>query len=178
MNQLPPAEMAVELILRNGGNISCAYFLMNEENVKRKMKLPNMSFCSDARSIAAEGELLKQSTHPRTYGNFARLLGKYVREEKVISLEEAIHKMTLLPATKYKIAQRGKIAPDFYADITIFDPNEIRDKATYENPHQYAVGVSHVLVNGELVLENGEHTGKMPGRFVKRANPQELSVVN
>ncbi|MDW7693279.1 D-aminoacylase [Flammeovirgaceae bacterium SG7u.111] len=162
-----PAESVCDLISANGGDISTAYFLMSEENVARQMKLPYMSFGSDARSIAAEGENLESMTHPRTYGNFARLLGKYVREEKIISLEEAIHKLSWLPVQKLHIKNRGRITEGYFADIVIFDPTTITDKATFNQPHQYAEGVQHVFVNGTRVIKNGEHTGETPGRFVK-----------
>ncbi len=140
---------------------------MSEENVKKQIKLPYMSFGSDAGALAAEGDFLKTMTHPRAYGNFARLLGKYVREEKVIPLEEAIRKLTSLPANNLKIKNRGYLKKGYFADVVLFDPNEIQDHATFEAPHQYATGVQHVIVNGELVLENGEPTGTTPGRFVK-----------
>jgi N-acyl-D-amino-acid deacylase len=162
-----PAETIIDLVVQNEGDIGTVYFLMNEENVKKQIKLPYMTFGSDARSIAAEGENLESSTHPRTYGNFARLLGKYVREEQVISLEEAIHRLTGLSAQKLNIQERGKLAPGFYADVVIFDPATIQDKATFEEPHQYSEGMVHVLVNGTPVLKNGEHTGATPGMFVK-----------
>ncbi len=167
MMGLDPLETLCELIVRNGGRVQAVYFLMSEDNIRKQMKLPYMSFGSDARSIAAEGKTLESSTHPRTYGNFARLLGRYVREEKVIPLEEAIHKLTLLPAKKLKIKERGCLAPGFYADIVLFDPATVADKATYQEPHQYAVGVAHVFVNGVQVLKNGEHTGAMPGMAVR-----------
>ncbi|MEJ2003688.1 MAG: D-aminoacylase [Cyclobacteriaceae bacterium] len=162
-----PAEMLVDLVIRENGNISAAYFLMSEENVRKKIKLPYMSFGSDARSVAAEGDVIEDSTHPRTYGNFARLLGKYVREENVIPLNEAIYKLSGLPVDKYGIPERGYIRPGYYADIVVFDPARIIDKATFNNPHQYAGGMVHVFVNGRQVLSNGEHTGKKPGVFVK-----------
>ncbi|WP_026210525.1 N-acyl-D-amino-acid deacylase family protein [Flexithrix dorotheae] len=164
---MSPAETIVELILGNHGDIGCAYFLMTEENVKKQIKLPYITFCSDARSIAAEGKNLESMTHPRTYGNFARLLGKYVREEKVIPLEEAIYKLSWLSAQRIGVKQRGKLEKGFFADVVIFNPNTIIDKATFEKPHQYAEGVIHVLVNGVPVIENGAHTGKTPGKFVK-----------
>ncbi len=165
--QTSPVETIVDMVVRNGGDASVVYFLMSEENVKKQITLPYMSFGSDARSVAAEGEVLASSTHPRTYGNFARLLGKYVRDEQVISLEEAIYRLTSLSAQKLKIKKRGKIAAGFYADILIFDPEKIQDKATFQNPHQYAEGMVHVFVNGEQVLKNGEHTGALPGKVVR-----------
>ncbi|MBT30481.1 MAG: aminoacylase [Thalassobius sp.] len=164
---LSPAETVIDLIVANDGDISTAYFLMSEENVKKQLKLPYITFCSDARSIASEGDNLKYMTHPRTYGNFARLLGKYVREEKVLSMEEAIYKLSGLSAEKLKIAERGKLLEGYFADVVIFDPEKIIDKATFTEPHQYAEGVEYVFVNGTLVLENGKHTGATPGKFVK-----------
>jgi N-acyl-D-amino-acid deacylase len=162
-----PAETIVSLIRANNGDISTAYFLMAEENLEKQMKLPYMSFGSDARSIAAEGDMLLSMTHPRTYGNFARLLGRYVREKQILSLEEAIHKLTLLPAQKFHIAQRGSLQKNYFADIVVFDAATITDRADYASPHQYAEGVLHVWVNGEAVLMQGEHTGARPGKFVK-----------
>jgi N-acyl-D-amino-acid deacylase len=162
-----PAETIIDLVVQNGTDIGTVYFLMNEENVKKQLRLPYMTFGSDARSIAAEGKNLESSTHPRTYGNFARLLGKYVREEQVIPLTEAIHKLTLLSAQKLKIEDRGLLAPGYFADVVVFDPETIADKATFEEPHQYAVGVEHVFVNGKQVLSHGEHTGATPGMFVR-----------
>jgi N-acyl-D-amino-acid deacylase len=141
--------------------------MMSEDNIKRQIALPYVSFGSDAESSAPEGVFLKSSTHPRAYGNFSRLLGKYVREEKVISLEEAIRRLTSLPAENLKIARRGKLATGFFADLAIFDPAEIQDHATFEKPMQYATGMVHVFVNGKQVLENGSHTGELPGRVVR-----------
>ncbi len=173
MRGLSPAETAVDLIVANNGNISSAYFLMSDENVEKQLKLPYITFCSDARSIASEGEQLQYMTHPRTYGNFARLLGKYVREEKVIPIEEAIHKLTGLSVQKLKIKERGLLQVGYFADVVIFDPETIADKATFKEPHQYAVGVDYVFVNGEMVLKEGEHTGAMPGKFVKGPGVKE-----
>lgn len=126
-----------------------------------------MSFGSDAESSAPEGVFLKSSSHPRAYGNFARLLGKYVRDEKVISLEEAIYKLTTLPATNLKIKKRGALKGGFYADLAIFDPKKIQDHATFQDPLQYATGMVHVFVNGEHVLKDGAHTGALPGKVVR-----------
>jgi N-acyl-D-amino-acid deacylase len=140
---------------------------MTEENIKKQIKLPYMSFGSDAGTMSPEGVFSKSSTHPRAFGNFARLLGKYVREENVISLEEAIYKLTGLPASNLKIQKRGQLKNGYFADVVVFDPNEISDHATFENPMQYATGVEHVWVNGTHVLENGNHTGAYGGRFVK-----------
>jgi N-acyl-D-amino-acid deacylase len=140
---------------------------MSEGNVKTKIKHPYVSFGSDARSVAAEGKVLESSTHPRTYGTFARLLGKYVREEHVITLREAIHRLTGLPAANLKIRKRGLLKEGYYADIVVFDPKTIRDKATYKKPHQYAEGIRDVFVNGTQVLKNGQHTGAKPGQVVR-----------
>jgi len=117
--------------------------------------------------MAAEGQFLERSTHPRAYGNFARVLGKYTREEAVLTLPEAIHKLSKLPASNLKLRERGELAEGYYADVVIFDPASIQDHATYEDPHQYATGMVHVLVNGTPVLEDGEHTGALPGRVVR-----------
>lgn len=162
-----PEETAIDLVIQDGSRVGTVYFLMTEENIKKQIKLPYMSFGSDAGSMAPEGVFLKNSTHPRAFGNFARLLGKYVREENVISLEEAIYKLTGLPASNLKLKNRGLLKKGYFADIVVFDPNKISDHATFENPMQYATGVNHVWVNGTQVLENGEHTGAYGGRFVK-----------
>ena len=162
-----PQETAMDLVIADSTRVETAYTLMNEDNIKRQIALPYVSFGSDAGSPAAEGMFLKYKDHPRAYGNFSRLLGKYVREEKVISLEEAVRKLTSLPATNLKIQKRGSLTPGYYADLAIFDPAIIQDHATFENPHQYSTGMVHVFVNGTQVLENGEHTGAKPGRVVR-----------
>ena len=162
-----PEETAIDLVITDSTRIETVYFLMNEENVKRQIALPYMSFGSDAGSMAPEGVFLKSSNHPRAYGNFARLLGKYTRDEKVISLEEAIRKLTSLPAGNLGIKKRGALHVGNYADVVMFNPEKIQDHATFENPHQYATGMMHVVVNGTVVLENGEHTGAKPGRVVR-----------
>jgi N-acyl-D-amino-acid deacylase len=140
---------------------------MSEDNVRLGIAQPWVSFGSDAEASAPEGVFLKSSTHPRAYGNFARVLGKYVRDEKVLTLEEAVRRMTRLPATNWKLKDRGCIDPDCFADVVVFDPATVADKATFDQPMQYAVGVEHVLVNGVPVLRNGEHTGAKPGRVVR-----------
>jgi N-acyl-D-amino-acid deacylase len=137
---------------------------MSEENVKKQIRLPWMSFGSDGASMAPEGVFLKSSTHPRSYGNFVRLLGKYVREEKVIPLEEAVRRLTSLPAGNLGLQGRGLLKTGMFADVVVFDPATVGDRATFEKPHQYAVGVRHVFVNGVQVLKDGEHTGARPGR--------------
>jgi len=167
MRNLSPEETAMDLVIQDGSRVGTVYFLMSEENVKKQIALPYMSFGSDAESSAPEGVFLKSSTHPRAYGNFARLLGKYVRDEKVISLEEAIYKLTTLPATNLKIKKRGALKEGFYADLAIFNPNEIQDHATFEKPLQFSTGMVHVFVNGTQVLKGGEHTGELPGQVVR-----------
>tara|TARA_R110002073_G_scaffold57778_4_gene146770 strand:- start:193928 stop:195613 length:1686 start_codon:yes stop_codon:yes gene_type:complete len=162
-----PEETAMDLVIQDGSRVGTVYFLMSEENVKKQIALPYMSFGSDAESLAPEGVFLKSSKHPRAYGNFARLLGKYVRDEKVISLEKAIHKLTTLPATNLKIKKRGALKLGHFADLAIFNPKTISDKATFDKPAQYAKGMLHVFVNGEQVLKNGEHTGALPGQVVR-----------
>jgi N-acyl-D-amino-acid deacylase len=162
-----PEETAMDLVITDGTRVGTAYFLMTEENVKKQIALPYVSFGSDAESSTAAGNFLKTPTHPRAYGNFSRLLGKYVRDEKVITLEEGIRRLTLLPATNLKIKKRGALQPGYFADLAIFDPAKIQDYATFERPHQYSTGMVHVFVNGMQVLENGEHTGARPGRVVR-----------
>lgn len=162
-----PEETAMDLVITDGTRVGTAYFLMTEENVMRQIQLPYVSFGSDAESSTAAGNFLKTPTHPRAYGNFSRLLGKYVREEKVISLEEAIRRLTSLPATNLKIEKRGMLAPGYFADLAIFDASKIADHATFENPHQYSTGMMHVFVNGVQVLADGEHTNAKPGRVVR-----------
>jgi N-acyl-D-amino-acid deacylase len=162
-----PPETAMDLVIEDDSRVNTVYFLMSEENVQKQIKLPWVSFCSDAGSMAPEGVFLKSSTHPRAYGNFARLLGKYVREEKVIPLEEAIRRLSALPAENLKLDWRGKLEKGYAADIVVFDPATISDHATYEKPRQYATGVIHVFVNGTQVLKDGEHTGAKPGQVLR-----------
>jgi N-acyl-D-amino-acid deacylase len=162
-----PEETVMDLVIQDGSRVGVVYFSMSEENVKKQIALPWMSFCSDAGSYSPEGVFLKTSTHPRAYGNFARLLGKYVRDEKVIPLEEAVYKLTSLPAGNLRIKKRGSLKTGYYADLAIFDPAKIQDNATFEKPQQYASGMVHVFVNGVQVLKDGEHTGALPGRVVR-----------
>jgi N-acyl-D-amino-acid deacylase len=159
-----PVETIMNLVLEDRSRVGAVYFMMSEENIRKQIKLPWLSFGSDASSMAPEPPFTKSATHPRAYGNFARLLGKYVREERVIPLEEAIRKLTGLPATNLELDRRGFIREGMFADIAIFDPKTIVDRATFEKPHQYAVGMRHVFVNGTQVLKDGEHTGAKPGR--------------
>lgn len=162
-----PIETAIDLTIEDNRRIGAVYFLMSDENVKRQIQLPWMSFGSDGGSFS---DRMGTMIHPRAFGNFARLLGKYVREEQVIPLEEAIFKMTALPAHNLRIGNRGSLKEGYQADIVIFDPETIIDYATYENPHQYAGGVDHVFVNGVQVLENGKHTRAKPGQVVRRSS--------
>jgi N-acyl-D-amino-acid deacylase len=161
-----PEETAMDLVIEDGSRVGTVYFLMSEDNVRKQIKLPWVTFCSDAESSAPEGVFLKSSAHPRAYGNFARLLGRYVRDEKLISLEEAIRRLTTLPAENLRIKERGALKPEYFADVVVFDPAKIQDHATFEKPLQYSTGVVHVFVNGQHVLKDGEHTGAKPGRVV------------
>ncbi|MFC3786476.1 N-acyl-D-amino-acid deacylase [Sphingopyxis italica] len=164
-----PEETAMDLVVEDGSRVGTVYFLMSEDNVRKQIQLPWMSFGSDAASQAPEGVFLKSGAHPRTYGNFARLLGRYVRDEKLIPLEQAVYRLTTLPATNLGIKDRGALKPGYYADVVVFDPATIGDRATFEKPHQYSVGVRDVFVNGVAVLRNGEHSGATPGRAVRGA---------
>lgn len=168
-----PEETAIDLVIEDNSRVDTVYFLMSEENVKRGVALPWVSFGSDAESQAPEGVFLKSSTHPRAYGNFARLLARYVRQEQLMPLEEAIRKMTSLPADNFRIAGRGRLKPGYFADLVVFDPATIQDHASYEKPQQYATGVHHVWVNGKQVFKDGEHTGALPGQVVKRAGSKK-----
>jgi N-acyl-D-amino-acid deacylase len=167
MRKKSPEETAMDLVIQDGSRVETVYFLMSEDNVRKQITLPWVSFCSDEGSYAPEGVFLKSSCHPRAYGNFARLLGKYVREEKIIPLEKAIYKLTALPAANLKIKKRGAIKTGYYADLAIFDPVRIQDHATFEKPQQYSTGMVDVFVNGVLVLKDGEHTGDFPGRVIR-----------
>ncbi|HEY8784309.1 MAG TPA: D-aminoacylase [Mucilaginibacter sp.] len=162
-----PEETAMDLIVQDSTRISVAYFLMDEYNVKKQMALSWVSFGSDEGSFANEGVFLKSNPHPRAYGNFIRVIGKYSRDDKVITLQDAIRKLAYLPATNLKLKKRGALLKGYYADIVIFDPLKVQDHATYEHPHRYATGISDVFVNGVQVLMNGDHTGATPGRFIK-----------
>jgi N-acyl-D-amino-acid deacylase len=164
MRSKDPIETLMDLIAEDESRIECIYFLMSEENVKKEMVKPWISFGSDEASQAPEGVFLKSNPHPRAYGNFARVLGKYVREEKVLSLPEAIRKLSGLPATNLGLDHRGFLKEGMFADVVVFDPATIADRATFDKPHQYAVGVKHVFVNGTQVIKDGEHTGAKPGR--------------
>jgi N-acyl-D-amino-acid deacylase len=162
-----PEETAIALVIEDRSRVGSVYFTMSEENLIRKMRLPYMSFASDGRAVAAEGIFLQTSEHPRSYGNFARVLGRFVRDEGVLSLEEAIHRMTGLPASVLSLHDRGLIQQGYAADLVVFDPETIQDHATYEDPHRYATGVKHVLVNGMAALAGGVPTGAKAGQFVR-----------
>ncbi len=162
----PPEDTLMDLLAEDESHIFTMYFTISEDNLRKEMALPWVSFCSDAQSQAPEGLFLKWHPHPRAYGAFARVLGKYVRDEKIIPLEEAVRRLTSFPAANLKIERRGALKADYFADVVVFDPEKIQDHATPDNPHQYATGMLHVFVNGTQVLENGEHTGAKPGRFV------------
>jgi len=167
MRNRSPEDTAIDLVIEDDSRVSTVYFLMSEDNIRKQIALPWVSFGSDAPSLAPEGVFLKSNPHPRTYGNVARLLGKYVRDEKVISLEEAVRRLTSLPAATLKLRNRGSLKAGFHADVVVFDPKTITDHATYDKPHQYSTGVQHVFVNGVQVLKDGEHTGATPGRVVR-----------
>ena len=160
-------ETAMDLIVQDSTRIETAYFMMSEENVKKQIALPWTSFGSDEGSYSTEGVFLKSNVHPRAYGTFSRVIGKYSRDEKLITLQEAIRKLSKLPATNLKLKNRGELKVGYYADISIFDPPKIKDNSTFDKPHQYSTGMMHVFVNGIQVLKDGEHTGAKPGRFVK-----------
>jgi N-acyl-D-amino-acid deacylase len=162
-----PEETALDLVIDDDSRVETVYFLMSEENIKKQIALTWVSLCSDAESLAPEGRFLKSNPHPRAYGNFARLLGKYVRDEEIIPLEEAVRRLTSLPAENLKIKDRGALLAGYSADIVVFDPATINDHATFEKPHQYSTGMVHVFVNGVQVLKDGEHTGAKPGVVVR-----------
>ncbi|HEX8380033.1 MAG TPA: D-aminoacylase [Allosphingosinicella sp.] len=162
-----PAETAVDLVAEDGSQVTAIFHSMSEDNLRKVLARPWVSFGSDAAAIASEPPFTDKEVHPRTYGNFARLLGRYVRDEKALSLAEAVRRLTSLPAANLRIEDRGRLRAGFHADIAVFDPARIADRATYERPHQYAVGMRHVFVNGVAVLKDGEHTGAKPGRFVR-----------
>jgi N-acyl-D-amino-acid deacylase len=160
-------DTIMDLVVEDDSRVQSIYFTMSEDNVRRAIGLPWMSFCSDAGSLAPEGVFLNTSTHPRAYGSFARLLARYVRDERVIPLEEAIRRLSRFPADNLGLERRGRLTPGYYADVVVFDPRTIQDHATFERPHQYATGVQHVFVNGVQVLKEGEHTRATPGRVVR-----------
>ena len=162
-----PEETAMDLVITDSTRVGTAYFLMDEENIKKQFALPYVSLCSDAGAPALTPFFMRSSEHPRAYGNFARFLAKYVRDEKVMTFEEGIRRLSGLPAENLKLIKRGKLAVGNYADINVFDPAAVQDHATFEQPHQYSTGMSHVFVNGIAVIRDGEHTGATPGRVVR-----------
>jgi N-acyl-D-amino-acid deacylase len=168
MRNVSPEDAAIDLVIEDESRVDTVYFLMSEQNLRKQIRLPWVTFGSDAGASAPEGVFLKRSTHPREYGNFANLLGRYVRDEQLIPLEEAIARLTSIPARNLGLPGRGELREGFLADIVVFDPDAITAHATFEHPRQYATGVHHVFVNGTQVLRDGEHTGATPGRVVVR----------
>jgi N-acyl-D-amino-acid deacylase len=167
MRGTDPRYTAMDLIIEDDSRVGTVYFSQSDDIVRKAVALPWVSFNSDEASLAPEGVFLLSNPHPRAYGSFARVLAKYVREEKVLTLQEAIRKLAALPTTTMRIDHRGQLKTGFYADVVVFDPDKIQDHATFVKPHQYATGMLHVFVNGEQVLKDGEHTGAKPGRFVR-----------
>jgi N-acyl-D-amino-acid deacylase len=165
----PVEDTIMDLVVEDDSRVQCVFFTMSEDNVRRAVGLPWMSFCSDAGSLAPEGIFLGTSTHPRAYGAFARLLATYVRDESVLPLSEAVRRLSGFPASVLGLSQRGLLSRGYFGDVVVFDPSTIQDHATFEQPHQYATGVQHVFVNGQQVLHNGDHTGALPGQVVRRA---------
>ncbi len=164
---LDPKVTAMDLIVEDDSRIGTVRFTMSEDNVRRKMALPWVSFCSDAASMAPEEPFTRSQPHPRAYGSFARVLGRYARDEGILTLEQAVRRMSGLPAEFLDLEDRGLLREGYHADVVVFDPATVADRATFEEPHQLAVGVDHVFVNGEQVVADGEHTGATPGRFVR-----------
>lgn len=173
-----PEETIVDLVIEDGSRVGTIYFLMDEENLRKELKRPWVSIGSDEGSFAPEGVFLKSNPHPRAYGAFARVLGRYVRDQHVIPLEEAIRRLTSLPAENLKLDRRGRLKAGNFADIVVFDPARVADRATYDRPHQYATGVEAVLVNGMPVLERGEHTGAKPGRALRGPGARRPGLTN
>jgi N-acyl-D-amino-acid deacylase len=164
----PPEQTAMNLVVQDNSRVGTVYFLMSEANIEKQIVLPWVSFGSDEASLAPEGVFLESNPHPRAYGNFARVLGHYTRDQGLMPLEAAIRKLTALPASNLGLRTRGRLEAGYCADLAIFDPAKIQDHATFDKPHQYATGMVHVFVNGVQVLEDGEHTGALPGRVVRR----------
>jgi N-acyl-D-amino-acid deacylase len=168
-----PEETAMDLIIEDDSRVGTIYFSQSEDNLRKKIQLPWVSFCSDSASIAPEGVFLKSNVHPRAYGSFARVLGMFTRDEKLLTLEQAVRKLAALPAETLKLDRRGMLKEGYFADVVVFDPAKIQDHATFEKPHQYATGMVHVFVNGGHVLKDGEHTGAKPGRFLRGPGADE-----
>jgi N-acyl-D-amino-acid deacylase len=162
-----PEETIMDLVIEDDSRVGAVYFMMSEDNVRRQIGLPWVSFGSDAASLAPEGLFLRSSTHPRAYGNVARLLGQYVRDERIIPLQEAVRKLAALPAHNLKLERRGRLEPGYFADVVVFDPSKVRETATYAQPQRYAEGMRDVFVNGVQVLKDGEHTDARPGRVIR-----------
>ena len=160
-------DVIIDLVVEDGSRVTAIYFTMSEENLETKVRLPYMSIASDGRAVSAEGDFLRLSEHPRSYGNFARVLGEFVRERQLLPLTEAVHRMSGLPASVLSLRDRGFLRPGYAADVVVFDPQTISDHATFEDPHRYATGVHHVFVNGSSALLNGELTGALPGQVVR-----------
>lgn len=162
-----PEETAMDLVIEDGTRVGVVYFLMTEDNLRKQLRQPWVMFDSDAASMAPEGPFLKSNPHPRAYGTFARLLGRYVRDEQVLTLADAVRRLTSLPAETLHLDRRGALRPGYFADVVVFDPAKVQDHATFDQPHQYSTGVRDVFVNGQAVLRDGEHTGAKPGRVVR-----------
>ena len=162
-----PEETAMDLVIKDGSRVGVIYFVMSEDNVRKETTLPWMSFASDEAAPSPEGIFLESNAHPRAYGNFARLLAKYVRTDKVVTLQDAVHRLTALPAANLSLKDRGLLKPGYFADIVVFDPNKIQDHSTYVKPHQLASGVNDVIVNGLFALSDGVATGAHSGQFVR-----------
>ena len=162
-----PAETAIDLVIEDDTRVGTIYFMMDQANVRRQMALPWVSFGSDSPSVAPEGPYRTKHLHPRAYGTFARVLGTYARDEKVLSLSEAVRRLSALPAANLGLRDRGRLVPGKMADVVAFDPALVTDHATYVRPHALATGVRHVVINGEFALREGVPTGALPGRFVR-----------
>ncbi len=167
MRGTSPEDTLFDLLIEDGTRIFTVYFMMSEENIRKQVQLDWVSFCSDAESMSPEGAFLKSNPHPRAYGNFARLLGHYVRDEGLVTLQEAVRRLTSFPAHMLRIKDRGALQPGHFADVVVFDPAQVRDHATFDKPHQFSAGMVHVFVNGVQVLKDGEHTGAKPGQVVR-----------
>ena len=168
MRHTSPEDTAMDLVIEDDSRVETIYFLMSEDNIRKQIVLPWISFGADAEPEGIDGVFLKSSTHPRTFGNFSRVYARYVRDEKLLTVPEAVRKMTSLPASNLGIAHRGLLRPHYFADIVVFDPKTIQDHATFEKPRQLTTGVSQVFVNGVQVVRDGQHTGAKPGRVIHR----------
>jgi N-acyl-D-amino-acid deacylase len=160
-------ETVIDLVVRDKSRIEALYYLQSEDNIRKIIQQPYVSFGSDAGSYGIDADSASLPDHPRAFGTFARVLGRYVREEKLITLEEAIRRLTHLPASNLKLKKRGQVKQGYFGDLVVFDPSKVRDRATFERPHIYSEGMLHVFVNGVQVLKNGNHTGAMPGRVLR-----------